>query len=103
MNTKLIQLTLAGVLALASLSGAWAADDKEHAKKKPSEPLTDLRQELTSPAGGEFSAAGEILRSGTQQEFGGLSGNTNGMDSMPTATGEASAFPSTDTSLPPLY
>lgn len=92
MNTKTIQLTLAGALALASLSGAWAADDKKASLKDTRERI-DLRKELTSPAGGEFAAAGEVMRSGTQQDFGGISGNASGMDGMPTATGAPSTFP----------
>lgn len=93
MKTKAIQLTLAGVLALASIAGAWAADDKARATGRPTPPSADLRKEITSPAGGEFAIAGEALRSGTQQDFGGMSGNANGMDGMPSATGMPSTYP----------
>lgn len=92
MKNKTIQLTLAAALALASLSGAWAADDKKASLKDTRERI-DLRKELTSPAGGEFAAAGEAIRSGTQQDFGGMSGNANGLDGMATATGMPSANP----------
>ena len=92
MNTKAIQLTLAGVLALASLSGAWAADDKK-ASLKDTRGRIDLRQEVASPAGGEFAAAGETMRAGAQQDVGGLAGNASGIVGMPTATGAPSTFP----------
>ena len=51
MKTKTIQMTLAAALALAGLSGAWAADDKKAVLKDTRERI-DLRKELTSPAGG---------------------------------------------------
>lgn len=92
MKTKTTQLTLAVALALLSLSSAWAADDKKATLKDTRERI-DLRKELTSPAGGEFAAAGEAFRSGWQQDFGGISGNASGMDGMPTATGAPSTFP----------
>lgn len=92
MKTKTIQLTLASALALASLSGAWAADDKKASLKDTRERI-ELRKELTSPAGGEFAAAGEAIRSGVQQDFGGMSGNANGMDGMATATDMPSTNP----------
>lgn len=93
MKTKAISLTLSAVLALAGVTGAWAADDKARTAKQPAPPSADLRKELTTPAGGEFAAAGEAFRSGWQQDFGGISGNANGMDGLPTATGAPSTFP----------
>lgn len=93
MKTKAIQLTLATVLTLASITSAWAADNKARAAKQPTPPSADLRKELTAPVGGEFAIAGEALRSGTQQDFGGMSGNANGLDGMPSATGAPSIYP----------
>lgn len=93
MKTKAIQLTLAGMLVLATLTGAGAADEKKAALKDTRERI-DLHKEITSPVGGEFSAAGQVFRSGSQQDFGGISGNANGMDGMPTANNAPSTYPS---------
>lgn len=90
-KTKAISLTLSAVLMLAGVTGAWAAENK--ASLKDTRGRIDLSQEIASPAGGEFAAAGEAMRSGTQQDFGGMSGNANGLDGMATATGMPSANP----------
>lgn len=95
MSAKTIQRAVAaGVLALAGISGAWGQENAHDQRERG----LDLHQEIASPLQGQFALPGEHTRSGWQQDFGGISGNTNGFDGMPTANGEPSAYSSPETS-----
>lgn len=92
MNAYTMQkMVVVSMLALAGTSGAWA---QENARDRQEGALVDLHQEIASPLQGQFALPGESIRSGQQQDFGGISGNTNGFDGMPTANGDPSGYTS---------
>ena len=115
MNHKLIALMFVYGAALAA-GGVNAADESksretefrttqpEGAKSKeaqyrgtraePARP--DLHEEIASPIAGEFTPSTSTMRSGWQQDVGGMSGNANGMDGYPTASGQPSSYPTQD-------
>lgn len=116
MNHKLIALMFVSGAALTTATGLQAADESksretefrttqpEEAKSKeaqyrdmraePARP--DLHEEVASPIAGEFTPSTSTMRSGWQQDVGGMSGNANGMDGYPTASGEPSTYPAPD-------
>lgn len=116
MNRKLIVLMFAYGAALTAATGLQAADESksretefrttqpEEAKSKeaqyrgtraePARP--DLHEEIASPIAGEFTPSTSTMRSGWQQDVGGMSGNANGMDGYPTASGQPSTYPTQD-------
>lgn len=52
-----------------------------------------IRKEIASPLSGEFSQASEAMNWGSMQEdIGGMSGNSNGMDGFETAEGDPTPF-----------
>lgn len=82
-KTALLCTTLIGL----GMGTALAADTAIHTDEAQS---IDLREEIAS------SITGQILietTMGVQQDFGGLSGNSTGMDGFPDATGDSSDFP----------
>lgn len=51
-----------------------------------------LHQDLASPLGGAMSPTNSLTQ-GWQKDVGGISGNTNGMNGYPTASGQPSNYP----------
>ena len=94
MKSKQLITLLVSTAVLAIASGLSVAADKAQVQNKPSKvEQVDLREEIASPIAGEFAQSGNAFRAGVQQDFGGISGNANGMDGFPTASGEPSTYP----------
>lgn len=87
MNIKnaLLCVTLTGM----GMGTALAEDAAIPANNKETK-YTDLRDEIASPITGQVLIETTM---GVQQDFGGLSGNSNGMDGFPDAMGHSSDYP----------
>lgn len=93
MKPKHIIMLIVSAAGLMAASSFAIADETQTRKQQPTIEQIDLREEIASPTAGEFSQSGSEFRTGWQQDFGGISGTANGMDSFPTASGEPSAYP----------
>lgn len=99
MKRKQLITLLVGAAVLATANGLSAAEkaqERDTSTSSTVEQKVDLREEIASPIAGEFTPANSATRSGSQQDFGGLSGNANGMDGSRTASGEPSSYPAPD-------
>lgn len=87
MNIKnvLLCITLSGLGM-----GAAMAEDAAIPKVNKETQYIDLHEEIVSPITGQFSFE---TTTGVQQDFGGLSGNSTGMDGFPDAMGGSSSYP----------
>lgn len=74
-------------IIICGMSSAWA-EEKTHGLNDKA-----LKEALTSPLEGEFSAGSFSPMETMNQDFGPMSGNTNGMDGYPDASGAPSSYP----------
>ena len=74
-------ITLLGVMCLPVVAA-------EPSESMSAEVAAELREEITSPLGGDFSAFGDATGDWSQ-DYGGLSGNSDGYDGFETLEGKS--------------
>jgi len=94
-NSRIVKSMSLAILMLAGSHALMAADAPRKQAQNEDTAAQDIRAEIASPLTGEFSQANEAMNWGSMQEdFGGTTGNSTGMDGFPTADSTPSSYPS---------